>query len=238
MTGTAWRPRAVLFDLFHTLVDVNDAPGPATSELLGIDPVTWNARIMYEARHHALGEIDDMYESLRRIAHGVDPAIPEERLRAAVDGRPRRFRHALLEAPAASVDGVARLGALGLPLALVSNAGLDEVGAWRESPLAPHFTVALFSCHEKVMKPDPAIYLRAASRLGVDPAGCLFVGDGGSGEHAGAREAGMRTVLLLGLLERSLPQAAAARPRNTDWVRHSMDELVTLVEELLATAAP
>jgi putative hydrolase of the HAD superfamily len=228
-----WRPAAVLFDLFHTLIDVNWAPGPASSEILGIDPATWNARLMYEARHHALGEVADPYESLRRVAHAIDPTIPEERIREAVAVRPLRFRHALLEVPAETLAGLARLQALGLPLALVSNAGLDEVEAWPDSPLAPYFGAALFSCHEKVMKPDPAIYLRAAQRLRVDPARCLFVGDGGSGEHDGARAAGMRTVLLLGLLTKSLPGTAASRPRNTDWVLETMDELATLVESLV-----
>jgi putative hydrolase of the HAD superfamily len=228
-----WRPGAVLFDLFHTLIDVNGAPGPASSEILGIDPGIWNARIMYAARHHALGEISDPYESIRRIAHELDPAIPEEKIREAVAVRPRRFRHALIEVPAASLSGLARLRALGLPLALVSNAGLDEVEAWPESPLAPLFDAVLFSCHEKVMKPDPEIYLRAAARLGVEPGQCLFVGDGGSGEHQGARDVGMRTGLLLGLLEASLPATAAARPRDTDWVWRTMGEVAAVVEMLV-----
>lgn len=229
----AWQPAAVLFDLFHTLVDVNGAPGLASSEILGIDPVVWNARIMYEAHHHALGEVADPYESIRRVAHAIDPEIPEDRIREAVAVRPRRFRHALLEVPPASLTGLARLKALGLPLALVSNAGLDEVEAWPDSPLAPFFTAALFSCHEKVMKPDPEIYFRAAARLAVEPTRCLFVGDGGSGEHEGACNAGMHTVLLLGLLLSSLPGAAASRPRNTDWVLGTMDELATMVERLV-----
>jgi putative hydrolase of the HAD superfamily len=228
-----WQPAAVLFDLFHTLVDVNGAPGPSSSEILGLDPATWNARLMYEAHHHALGEIADPYESIRRVAHAIDPAIPEDRIRRAVAVRPQRFRHALLEVPPATLTGLARLTALGLPLALVSNAGLDEVEAWPDSPLAPFFTAALFSCHEKVMKPDPRIFLRAAARLGVEPARCLFVGDGGSREHEGARHSGMRTVLLLGLLLSSLPRAAASRPRNTDWVLGTMDELAALVEGLV-----
>lgn len=225
----------MLFDLFHTLVDVNGAPGLASSEILGIDPATWNARLMYEAHHHALGEIADPYESIRRVAHAIDPSISEDRIREAVAVRPLRFRHALVQALPETLAGLARLKALGLPLALVSNAGLDEVEAWPDSPLAPFFAAALFSCHEKVMKPAPEIFLRAAARLGVAPSRCLFVGDGGSGEHEGARNAGMRTVLLLGLLMNSLPSAAASRPRNTDWVLGTMDELATLVERLVGT---
>jgi len=98
--------------------------------------------------------------------------------------------------------------------------------------LADLFDVALFSCHEKVAKPDPVIYLRAAARLGVAPGRCLFAGDGGSQEHAGARAAGMSTVLVLGLLREGLPEVAAQRPRDTDWVVEGFDELVSLIEGL------
>lgn len=224
------RPCAVIFDLFHTLVDVNGAPGPATSLLLGIDPGVWNAKIMYDAAHHALGLEVDPYESVKRIAHEIDPSIPEERIRAAVETRPKRFRHALLCVRPEILDGLRRLRSSGLPLGLISNAGLDEIVAWTESPLSPIFDAALFSCHERLMKPDPEIYRRAADRLGVTPSDCLFVGDGGSHEHDGARAAGMRTVLFLPLLAESMPELAAARPRDTDYVVGSMAELVELVE--------
>jgi putative hydrolase of the HAD superfamily len=228
------RPRAILFDLFHTLVDVNGAPGEASSVILGVDPLVWNAKIMYDAAHHALGLEEDPYESVRRMAHEIDPAIPEERIRAAVAARPKRFRHALVHVRPEILEGLRRLRALGLSLGLVSNAGLDEVVAWPESPLAPLIEAALFSCHEKVMKPDPEIYRRAAARLGVVPSDCLFVGDGGSHEHDGARRAGMRTALFLALLAESAPDLAASRPRNTDYVVASMEALAELVEGMEA----
>ena len=220
--------QAVCFDLFHTLVDVNTAPGEASSSLLGIDPVVWNRKLMYEADHHALGEVTDPFESVRRIAHAIDPTIPEERIRRAVAARPRRFRHALLEVRPEILGALQRFRAIGLRLGLISNAGLDEVEAWSESPLCPLIDVPLFSCHERLMKPDPAIYWRAAERLGVEVDACLFVGDGGSDEHEGARAAGMRTVLFLPLLVASLPSIAATRPRNTDYTAESVDELVAV----------
>jgi HAD superfamily hydrolase (TIGR01509 family) len=154
-----------------------------------------------------------------------------------VTERPKRFRHALTHVRPEILRGLDRLRELGLPLGLVSNAGLDEIVAWPESPLASAIAVPLFSCHERLMKPDPAIYRRAAERLGVPPGECLFVGDGGSHEHDGARSAGMRTALFLALLTESAPEIAAARPRNTDYVVASMDELIALVEGWVAPAA-
>ena len=43
-------------------------------------------------------------------------------------------------------------------------------------------------------KPDVCIYEEASKRLGIDLGECLFVGDGGSNELAGARAAGMEAV--------------------------------------------
>jgi FMN phosphatase YigB (HAD superfamily) len=44
---------------------------------------------------------------------------------------------------------------------------------------------------EGVAKPGPEIYLRAAHRLGVQPA-TVFIGDGGDNELVGAEQAGLR----------------------------------------------
>lgn len=45
-------------------------------------------------------------------------------------------------------------------------------------------------------KPDPTLYLAACGRLGLAPADCLYVGDGGSHELTGAERAGLTAVRL------------------------------------------
>lgn len=226
-------PRAVIFDLFHTLVNLRaGAPGTSTPEILGIDPDRWAHQVFHHAPHHALGTVADPCESIRIIAHAIDPTIPEDRIRAAAAGRPGRFREGLLNVSPAVLQALEELRGMSLELGLISNAGLDEVAAWSESPLASLFSAALFSCHEGVMKPDAEIYLRAARRLGVAPEACLYVGDGGSHEHEGARAVGMRTVLILGLLRETSPEAAAQRARVTDHEVETFPELVALVKSL------
>jgi putative hydrolase of the HAD superfamily len=226
---------AVIFDLFYTLIDLRHLPADgATPALLGIDPRAWSRQVMEHSPHHALGTEVDPVESLRRIAHAIDPSIPLERIRAAAAARPRRFREALTRVRPAVLDGLRRLRADGLRLGLISNAGFDEIEAWPASPLAPLFDAALFSCHEGVMKPQAEIYLRAAARLGAPPPACLYVGDGGSQEHEGANAVGMRTVLLLGLLRETYPDIAAQRPRITRWVVEDVAELVELAGRLRA----
>ena len=45
-------------------------------------------------------------------------------------------------------------------------------------------------------KPDPEIYLLACEMLGVEPADCVYVGDGAYGELTGAAAVGMTPYLL------------------------------------------
>ena len=225
--------KAVLFDLFHTLISLTDLPaGNSTSDILGIPADVWSKKLMNESPHHALGEVTDPFESIRIIAHSIDPTIPESLIREACRERPSRFRAALLTIRPAILIGIQRLRDLGLKIGLISNAGYDEIEAWDDSPLAPLFDTAITSCHARLMKPDPAIYLLAADRLGVSPENCIFVGDGGSHEHEGAINVGMRTILYLEFLNESSPVMAAARPRITDWVSESFAEMVDLIEEL------
>ena len=54
--------------------------------------------------------------------------------------------------------------------------------------------VILISEAEGLRKPDPALFLRAAGRLNVAPAHCLFVGDSPVADILGAGAAGMRTA--------------------------------------------
>ena len=230
---------AILFDLFHTLVDMSRAPArTSTPEILGIDPLVWSRKVIEDSPHHALGTETDPVESIRRIAHAIDPSISTARIVEAARQRPARFRSALVDVRPEVLEMLRRLRAWGLKIGLISNAGLDEVGGWDESPLAPLFDTALFSCHEGVMKPDPEIYLRAARRLDVPSARCLFAGDGGSREHEGAIAAGMRTVLMLPILEALYPTVAEARPRITDWTVDSFEGFLELVARLRREGLP
>jgi HAD superfamily hydrolase (TIGR01509 family) len=59
--------------------------------------------------------------------------------------------------------------------------------------LAERFDIVLSSGAEGMRKPDPRIYLRACTRLGVEPRRCLFMDDS-EANILGARQTGMQTV--------------------------------------------
>lgn len=152
-------------------------------------------------------------------------------LQEALAARDMSIRHAFLNVEAETLEGLRGLRRLGCRLGLISNCGEDEIRSWPESPLAPLFDTAMFSCRAKLKKPDPAIYKLAAANLGMKPAQCLYVGNGGSDEFTGARRAGMIPVLLTRHLEVSMSDRIPELARETEFAVRTVSELCTLLTE-------
>jgi putative hydrolase of the HAD superfamily len=219
--------KGVLFDLFHTLVDVAAVPGAErryTADILGVGRDAWSRACFGEL--HEICTPTRHLEVVRRLALSLDPTIPEERIREAAEARQRRFDHALVNVEADTLALLRRLKAGGLRLALVSNASTGEVSAWPQSPLAALFDATLFSCEVGACKPHPAIYAAALHRIGLAPGEAVFVGDGGSDEHRGARAVGLSTVLITRYLS---PARQAERRPAAD---HAVPNMACLADWL------
>ena len=213
-------PRAVLFDLFHTLACV-PSPGLAgetpVPEILGVPTAEWH-RLYYEddILGRCLGRVVDGVEAMRVVTHLIDATVPEERIIAAVESRRRRFETGLIQIEGGILDGLDRLRRAGIRTALVSDAGADDVESWQRSPLRERFDAIVFSYRLGVRKPDARVYQRALEIIDTRPADAIFVGDGGSDEHRGARAVGMKTVLVTRLAA-LCPETIAARRAHVDW---------------------
>lgn len=194
--------RAVIFDLFHTLVslEVSRAPGRGTAEIFGIDPEVWYRHWLKDPDDYVLG-LAPVEVPIRRLAKTINPTVTEEQIQEVLKTRHERFRHTLLNVEGETLDDLRQLRQKGFKLGLISNCGIDEIAHWQESPLAPLFDTVLFSCFVRLKKPDPAIYRLAAEKLNFPPSECLYVGNGGSDEFAGALSADMTPVLLTHHLE-------------------------------------
>jgi len=228
--------RAIVFDLFHTLtsLEVSGAPGRSTSEMLGIDRAAWNRFWFADPDDYVLGHADIMVP-VGRIARQLNPQVTDEQIRAAVAERYGRFHHALTHIEDETISGLKSLRAMGYRLGLISNCGEDEAKPWPDSPLAPLFDTALFSCEVKLKKPDRRIFEMGVQRLGVKPAECLYVGNGGSDELAGARRAGMTPVLLTRHLEAVNLMRIADVEKDADWQVRTVSDLA---ERLRAGTLP
>jgi HAD superfamily hydrolase (TIGR01509 family) len=98
--------------------------------------------------------------------------------------------------PFASTAGTLRaLHAVGVRVGVVSNTGWDIRTVFARHGLDGCVDTFVLSYEAGVVKPDPAIFLLAAGRLGATPAATVMVGDDPHAD-SGAVRAGIRTVLV------------------------------------------
>ena len=95
-----------------------------------------------------------------------------------------------------ALETLAELRRRGHLLGLISVCSEDVPRVWDETPLSGMLDQTIFSCDVGMSKPDPRIYAIACERLAVEPAECLFVGDGANDELPGAERAGMAALQL------------------------------------------
>ena len=220
---------AVVFDLFHTLTAIESSWGqglPFTSALLGVDTDAWLDQLHLHSRERLTGEEQDPVRIVRDLARAIDPAIPDAAIEAAVANRIRRFAAAVTDVPEETTTVLRDLKSSGKKLGLISNADVMEVAAWDESPLAALFDVVVLSCEVGLVKPERAIYGLCLRRLGVAADEAIFVGDGGSDELRGARDVGMTTVMITGVIATLWPEKVEPRKKHADFVIEWLRELV------------
>jgi len=94
---------------------------------------------------------------------------------------------------------VVELHRRGYILGIISNLiGTREIPDWLEADGFNRYfkSVVLSSIYGK-RKPDPAIYLEAARRAGVEPANCVYIGDNLKRDVTGTRKAGFGMLVIM-----------------------------------------
>ena len=205
-----------MFDLLYTLAHPGTYPG-------GVDRIGWLAALTgvdeTELRQR-WGEFEPVLES-GAAGHGSHSRGPEIDWVAAVAsdlGQPCSesalrtiradwdlTRRTALRSPHPSalptLEGLRRRG---LRVGVLSNTHAMEIRAWPQSPLAGAVDAVAFSHLIGHLKPEPAAYRAILSQLGAIPEQSMFVGDGGSGELAGARNYGFALVVVADEAPRTL----------------------------------
>lgn len=196
------RYKAVIFDLFGTLVDnFQGSPAEQTylrmTDILGIDGdafwQTWRSEPF--ATRRADGYYATFEDALRDVCRAAGVHYRPERVPEAIEFRRQVLGQSMVPRP----DVVPTLTALrsrGHKIGLVSDCTWEIPECWPRTPMAPLVDAAVFSCSARLKKPDPRIYALICEKLAVEPRRCLYVGDGGSDELAGARRAGMDAALI------------------------------------------
>ncbi len=231
------RIRAVIFNLFGTLVPYSPAAHAAVvAEMARVLTApafefsqAW-AEVMRERETSMEGTLED---DVRFVLRGLGAFTHLEQVQAAVDLL-YQFERGLLEAGPDAVETLIRLRGMGLRTGVVANTVTLLARLWPQSVLAPLIDAAVFSCEAGVRKPTARMYEMAAQRLDVEPAACLFVGDGTSYELEGAQAAGMRPVLIEREDESAVDAAASSRER---WQGSGTIAKITRLQEVIELAA-
>ncbi len=133
---------------------------------------------------------------MRWIARACGVEIDDQRCAAACEAR-RTTQRAYMRLRPEAEPTLRALRHQGTPVGLISDCTHELPAAWPALPISAYLHDPVFSVEVDLKKPDPAIYRLACERLGVDPAECVYVGDGDSNELTGAQAVGMAPRRLL-----------------------------------------
>lgn len=229
--------KAVIFDLFGTLVDsVSNADnervlaqmaavlGVAREEFLA----GWSEPGLRELRW--TGAFLTLEDNLEHLLQARGLPVPREQVEEAVRLRVEASRR-WLRPRGDAVEVLEQLRAGGRRIGLISDCSPEVPGLWRETALAPLVEAPVFSSEVGMRKPAQRIYHLACEALGVGPEDCVYVGDGGSHELSGAARVGMRPIRIRSPHEQTYD---AYRVDEDAWEGPTVESL----SEILGLAAP
>jgi beta-phosphoglucomutase len=163
----------------------------------------------------------------------IDPDLSDAEVMRIADAKEALYRELVRERGLVPLPGVLacvqRLSEEGWKQAVASSAPVANIDAAMDATgLRPWFDALVSADEVGVGKPDPAVFLAAAARVGIAPRACVVVEDAPSGLE-GARRAGMKSVGVLSAHHRAL---------EADLVTESLESLPPdAFRHLLAAAA-
>ncbi len=242
--------KAILFDLIGTLID-EESDWEALDHLMGLvvrkfeldaDPRDFSGDFslaLMEILHQEedASEPADEFAPFEEAAKGIFGALLEVRGYYASTADVDWFWGAYLDVhrqvwrlyPEVS-EVLRKLKADGHFIGIVSDAD-------RRLAAEASLVLKLDACVDAVttseeagfVKPNPAMFLLAAEKAGVDPADCLVVGDSFERDVEGAHAAGMPAVLI---------DRHRARTVDVKWKLANLKRLPKLVDEISARSIP
>lgn len=221
--------KAIIFDLFGTLVDSYDLLGYAsalreTSSLLKMRHEDFHRLWQETGEKRITGGFNNLEENLEYIYNELGLPVNKFDIRLAkmvrmdyigISLTPRKY----------AIETVSELKKTGYKLGLISNCGYETPDLWPNSPFAPFFDTAVFSSKCGLQKPDPRIFQLAVEQLGLKPEDCLFVDDNGNNLDAAKK-------LGIGAVQIEYPEETE-RPYMTDAQDEWNGPKITSIEQVL-----
>src|SRR5262249_51086808 len=181
--------RAVLWDMDGTLIDSEE-----------FHWISWRDTLAKEGivitREQFLSSFGQRNDSI--LPRWLGAASSPERIERIGNAKEELYRSLITRNGISPLPGVAhwvrQLHQEGWPQAVASAAPRANIDAVLEALSATHIFQGIVSAEDVHRgKPDPEVYVTAASRVGVPPERCIVVEDAVAGVE-GARRAGMRSI--------------------------------------------
>jgi len=181
--------RAVLWDMDGTLIDSEELHWISWRDTMAKEGIA----ITHEQFLSSFGQRNDSI-----IPRWLGAASTPERIERIENAKEELYRYLIRKNGISPLPGVIswlhRLHEQGWLQAIASSAPRPNVEVVLEGLGAAHCFQAIVSAEDvRRGKPDPDVYLTAASRVGVSPDRCIVVEDAAAGIE-GARRAGMRSI--------------------------------------------
>ncbi len=221
--------RVIIFDLYGTLVGNYSRRGydhvqEQMAKILGVPyPNFWQT--MGETfRDRSLGINRSFEDNIVEVCRRLNAKVDKAQIEQTVTLNYEFTKHSIVPEP----EVLKALGLLkrnGFRLGLITNCNANVPLLFPESPLAQYIDVPVFSCEERIKKPERRIYEIACERLKVQPQECLYVGDGSGEELTAAAAVGMLPILKRADLTDVYDPH---RPEVENWQGIAIDEISEL----------
>lgn len=179
--------KAIVFDLFNTLVEIPNPDRPMVQLMHRLN--LSNA----DFRRAKKTLMQQNFDNLAAMAKFLSPSAEgnydelEEILKSETE-RIRLYPE--------TIDTLEKLQAKGYPIYLLSNLATPYKACVKQLGLEPYFDHIFFSCDIGKLKPDSDLYQLVSDTINIPKEEILMVGDSLKSDYRGGINAGLQAVLV------------------------------------------
>ena len=187
--------KAVIFDMFETLVTLFTGSvymGREIAAEIGLSEPKF--REIWDTTDEARTLGKRTLESVIEEVLTVNNCYSEELFERIITKRKRMIRESFEHIHPEIIPLFKWFKEQNIKIGLITNCFFEERDIIKDSVFFEYFDVMCMSCELGIKKPDIRIFQKCMKDLGLEPAECLYVGDGGSLELETAKSVGMHPL--------------------------------------------